>query len=310
MGLVISDSFKAVVTIYILIPFLVIPQIILSGVMVRFEKLNPNIPFQSPVTVPFYGEAIVARWGYEALAVEQFMNNRYEKQFYVYDQTMSKANFIKQYWKEKVDDRLTSIDNSLAGGKRDEVFLQDLEFLNYEINKQLKNKPDTSYRYSEFLTPEKVTPAVIQATKNYVEKTRRYYMDRYNEAYNLKDRIIVGEMSKDKEGFTNFKNKYFNEKLDEFVTNKTETDKSLVFRNRLYQKMNPIYMDPEYKFIKAHFYSPKKMVFGLSVDTFVVNVIVLWMMTILLYLVLYFRLLKKLLDSGEQIMDNSKKGSD
>src|SRR5664280_2028296 len=33
LGLVISDSFKAVVTIYILIPFLVIPQIILSGVM-------------------------------------------------------------------------------------------------------------------------------------------------------------------------------------------------------------------------------------------------------------------------------------
>ena len=42
-GLLISDSFKAVVTIYILIPFLVIPQIILSGVIVKFEKLNPNI---------------------------------------------------------------------------------------------------------------------------------------------------------------------------------------------------------------------------------------------------------------------------
>ena len=47
LGLVISDSFKTVVTIYILIPFLVIPQIILSGVMVKFEKLNPNI--SSPV---------------------------------------------------------------------------------------------------------------------------------------------------------------------------------------------------------------------------------------------------------------------
>ena len=47
IGLVISDSFKAVVTIYILIPFLVIPQIILSGIMVKFEKLNPNL--SSPV---------------------------------------------------------------------------------------------------------------------------------------------------------------------------------------------------------------------------------------------------------------------
>jgi len=35
MGLLISDSFKTVVTIYILIPFLVIPQIILSGIIVK-----------------------------------------------------------------------------------------------------------------------------------------------------------------------------------------------------------------------------------------------------------------------------------
>ncbi len=61
LGLVISDSFKAVVTIYILIPFLVIPQIILSGVMVKFEKLNPNI--SSPVSIPIYGEFITATMG-------------------------------------------------------------------------------------------------------------------------------------------------------------------------------------------------------------------------------------------------------
>jgi hypothetical protein len=54
MGLLISDSFKTVVTIYILIPFLVIPQIILSGVIVKYEKLNPNI--SSPSKIPVYGE--------------------------------------------------------------------------------------------------------------------------------------------------------------------------------------------------------------------------------------------------------------
>ena len=73
MGLVISDSFKTVVTIYILIPFLVIPQIILSGVMVSFEKLNPKI--SSPTSIPWYGAIITARWAYEAVAVYQFKNN-------------------------------------------------------------------------------------------------------------------------------------------------------------------------------------------------------------------------------------------
>ncbi|MCK4747103.1 MAG: ATP-binding cassette domain-containing protein, partial [Bacteroidales bacterium] len=69
MGLLISDSFKTVVTIYILIPFLVIPQIILSGIIVKYENLNPQI--SSPKRIPWYGEIITARWAYEGLATYQ-----------------------------------------------------------------------------------------------------------------------------------------------------------------------------------------------------------------------------------------------
>ena len=69
-------------------------------------------------------------------------------------------------------------------------------------------------------------------------------------------------------------------------------------------------MDPEGKFIRAHFYAPRKQIFGIYIDTFIVNVIVLWIMTVLLYLALYFRLLKKLLDSGELLMGKGGKGGD
>ncbi len=53
-----------------------------------------------------------------------------------------------------------------------------------------------------------------------------------------------------------------------------------------------------------------QQLFGLYVDTYIINVIVLWIMTIILYLILYFRLLKKLLDSGEVLMGKKLKGSD
>ena len=72
--------------------------------------------------------------------------------------------------------------------------------------------------------------------------------------------------------------------------------------------MDPIYMDPEFSFIKAHFYAPTKNVFGKPVDTFWVNVIVIWAMTIGLYFVLYFRLLKKALDSVEVLTGKAGKG--
>jgi ABC-type multidrug transport system ATPase subunit len=309
-GLIISDSFKAVATIYMWIPFLVIPQIILSGVMVKFEKLNPNIPFQSPVSIPFYGEGIVARWGYEALAVEQFMNNKYEKRIYPIEQKMYKADFIRSSWYEQITERLDRVTGNLASGTKGETFAEDLDFLKFEISKQLFNRSDISYKYADYLTPELVTSEIMIDTKKYVENTRQYYISEYNKANSAKDKVLVNAEAKDKEGFLKMKASYFNKKLDEFVRNSTEPSRSIVFRNRLYQKINPIFMDPQYDFIKAHFYSPKKNIFGFPVRTLIVNVLVLWIMTILLYFALYFRLLKKLLDSGELLTGKAGKGGD
>jgi uncharacterized membrane protein len=66
--------------------------------------------------------------------------------------------------------------------------------------------------------------------------------------------------------------------------------------------MDPIFMDPRPKFIRAHFYSPTKQIFGKLVDTYIVNTFVLWVITIILYLILFFRLLKKFLDTAEDLI--------
>ena len=93
LGLNISASFNSAVTIYILIPFLVIPQLLLSGVMVKFDKLNPTITVQE--NVPFVGEVMTSRWAYEAIAVRQFKDNKFEKQFFKLDKTFKKFEFRK-----------------------------------------------------------------------------------------------------------------------------------------------------------------------------------------------------------------------
>ncbi len=308
LGLVISDSFKAVVTIYILIPFLVIPQIILSGVMVKYEKLNPS--FSSPVAIPFYGELITARWGYEALAVEQYINNKYEKPLYIYNQAMSMSNFKKTFWNEKINERITRLENSLVEGIKDDVFLEDLDLLNYEINKQLKILPDKEYNYASYLVPDKFNMEVLSETKKYIDRTRQYYINLYNRASSLKDKMVMDWEAKNKKKITELRNLYFNDKLNEFVTNKNEVKKVIVYKNRIYQKSDPIFMEPESKFIKAHFYAPVKNIFGKPLSTLVVNVIVLWIITILFYFILYFRLLKKLLDSGEILLGKAGKNAD
>ncbi|HEY5470688.1 MAG TPA: ATP-binding cassette domain-containing protein [Bacteroidales bacterium] len=307
LGLVISDSFKAVVTIYILIPFLVIPQIILSGVMVKFEKLNPDI--SSPVAIPFYGEFITARWGYEALAVNQYINNKYERQFYIYDKAMSKAKFKKDYWNVEIKGKLDNILNDLKKGTKSDDFNEKLIVISNEFKKELALIPELKFEYMDSLTADKITPEIVNSALGYVESLRKYYIAYSNNAKNRKDSIITKLQAEDGGNFLKLRDDYANESLEEFVTNKNEIVKTVEYKGEILQKLEPIYMEPEFRFIRAHFYSPTKQVFGVYVDTLIVNVVVLWIMTLILYLVLYFRLLKKLLDSGEIVLGKRHKGS-
>ena len=299
LGLVISDSFKTVVTIYILIPFLVIPQIILSGVMVKFEKLNPKI--SSPVDIPVYGEFIASRWGYEALAVNQFIYNDYERQFYLLDKAISQAKFKKDYWCIKVKGKLESLRNDLDRGSENDDFNEKLRLVNNEFRKEALDSPHLKFGLIENLTPDKVTPEIISEALKYVEAVRNHYVGLYVDNFNKKDQIITNYEKEDKDGYFRLRDDYPNESLEEFVTNKNESVKTLEYNDEIIQKLDPIFMDPKHPFIRAHFYAPQKMFFGIRVDTFIVNVIVLWVMTLILYLVLYFRLLKKALDSAEAL---------
>jgi ABC-type multidrug transport system ATPase subunit len=305
-GLVISDSFKTVVTIYILIPFLVIPQIILSGVMVKFEKLNPKI--SSPVSIPLYGEIITARWGYEALAVQQFIYNDYERPFYQFEKEMSKAVFKKDYWNVEIKGALDDIMNDMDKGIRNKEFDDNVLLVSNEIRKQLALTPQISFAFTDQLTPVKITPAIVTAAMNYVESIRKLYVNIYNDASTRKDDLKSSLTGENLQKFLKLRDNYFNKSLEEFVKDKNETTKTLIYKGELIQKLDPIFMDTKHKMILAHFYAPEKQIFGMKVDTYVVNVIVLWTITFMLYLILYFRLLKKLLDSGEDIFFKKKKG--
>jgi ABC-type multidrug transport system ATPase subunit len=308
LGLVISDSFKAVVTIYILIPFLVIPQIILSGVLVKFEKLNPNI--SSPVSIPIYGEFITARWGYEALAVQQFIYNDYERPFYQFEKEMSRAVFKKDYWNVEIKGALDDILNDLDKGIKDKEFNDNLLLVSNEIRKQLLLVPEIKFAYADQFTSDKITRETANAAINYVESVRKLYVNLYNDASNrkevLKSKFAVENLQK----FLKLRDSYFNKSLEDFVRDKNENTKTMVYKGELVQKLDPVFMDSKYKFVRAHFYAPEKLIFGMKVDTYIVNVIVLWIMTFILYLALYFRLLKKLLDSGEAIFGKKKRLSD
>jgi len=307
MGLVISDSFKTVVTIYILIPFLVIPQIILSGIIVKYEKLNPSI--SSPSEIPIFGEFITARWGYEALAVYHFTENEYDRQLYSFNKAMSQAEFKKNYWVPDLRNKIDFIRRHYQDSTRHEEIKNKLILLRNELGKEVSQHEYSDYMYLSSLYPEKLTEEVINGTRNFIELLSKVYIKAYNKVNQERD-IKVSSLQAGpemREAFLDKKRRHHNDRLEEFVTNSDEPERIVEYKNQLYQKIDPIYLDPAPRLLKSHFYAPRKYAFNTYISTYWVNVAVIWLMTLLMYILLYFRVLPRILAFGEGIMLKLKK---
>ncbi len=298
LGLLISDSFNTVITIYILIPFLIIPQLILSGVIVKYEKLNPSI--SNPKNIPLYGEVITARWAYEALAVYQFKNNDFEQPLYPYDKVMSRADFKKNYWITTLQNKVSYCGRHLDDSTHQSQLRDNLALIRHELNQEVRSP---SGRLVEFdrrdeLYPHRLNQKTIDKLHDYLGMLKKYYIKLYNKASSKRDQVMsrMQQSGEDKKQLMRLRRNHYNEKLADFVTNSGELHRIIEYEGELVQKIDPIFKDPEYPFIKAHFYAPRKQLFGQYYSTFAVNVLVIWMMSLILYFILYFRLLRKALD--------------
>lgn len=293
LGLNISASFKNAVTIYILIPFLLIPQLIFSGVIVKFEELNPIIG--SYKKVPWIGDIMASRWAFEALAVNQFKNNEYEKLIYDYEKEMSIANFKKVYWIPELRNKVGFIENNLTDESEKENIQRNLNVIRNEIAKELKMTDFINFGALNFLYYDKVNKIHLNEVKDYLKELHKYYTRMYNYELDQKDQIIFNySKNTSPQEFTQLKLDHRNSSLASLVTDETELNRIIEIEGELIQQQDPVYKDADG--IRGHFYAPKKNVFGTYYDTFWVNIIVIWLMTLALGITLYFDILKKLLN--------------
>ncbi|MCX7953819.1 MAG: ATP-binding cassette domain-containing protein [Bacteroidales bacterium] len=308
MGLIISEAFNSAVTIYITIPFIVIPQLILSGIVVSFDKLNPDI--SSPSRIPIYGQLITARWTYEALSTYQFKENAYEKMFYEYDKITSYANFRKDFWARHLQNKIIDIRMYLNNPEKKEYIENALILLKTEIADEIKKNKYVKCNVNlENLKFENINEELLRELELYFNQITRFYIKVFNQASSKKDELInkLQETKEKKDEFIRLKKKHFNEKLKEFVKNETELNKIVEYKNKLYQKADPIFLDPEPGILTAHFYSPRKNLYGIFIDTYWFNFFVIVLMSICFYFAVYYRVLSKILALGELVQEYLKK---
>lgn len=158
--------------------------------------------------------------------------------------------------------------------------------------------PTFSMKYVDQLSPESINKEILDYTVEYLQTLKEFYSKTFKAAVTEINKIT---QSFNLEELKDLERKHNNNTLEELVSNNKTFDYFTEFKGDMIQKRDPIYLDPTHPFVKAHFYAPRKQIAGVFVPTIWVNVMVIWFMTICLYLLLYFRILKKFLDFLERL---------
>lgn len=295
LGLNISASFNSAKVIYILIPILIIPQLLFSGVIVKFDKLYPAFASQSGV--PTIGNVMASRWAYEALAVYQYKNNRYDKQFFDYDTRVSQFSWKRDFWTKEMRSIITDSRKLIESGANQAQLEENANILFNEMHKEVKTVKGFSPLYLD--GDKALTQGKLDSIEASIDLLYEYYKANYRQVVREKDamnnRLTATTAARDSMIAT--KDKYHNDRLEEFVTNSSDIKRLVTYDGELVQKIDPIYQIPVHKsFFGAHFYSPSKRFFGTQVTTFSANIAVIWLMTSLLTILLCFDGMRKFIE--------------
>lgn len=299
LGLNISSAFKNAVTVYVLIPLLLIPQMILSGLLFSFDKLNNLISTKGKV--PVVADMMASRWAYEAMAVYQFKNNDYEAPYYDYEREEAKADFKAAYLADELKRRNLFVMENFEN-KSDSVQKKVAENLAI-IRNALRNEPVKpgfeKVDLDKELTPETYSKLRGMALDNAIEQFRKHYQKVYNDNVTLIEKKMAFY---EKNGFNinDEKDRYHNESLSDLVKNVATKNRLLEYNGTLVQQINPIFQSPQPKSLldyRTSFFFPEKNLFGATVSTYVFNLLVIWAMTLILYVLLYFEVLRKMIES-------------
>jgi ABC transport system ATP-binding/permease protein len=307
LGLNISASFNSAKVIYIIIPVLIIPQLLFSGVIVKFDKLQPSIGSQSGV--PLIGNIMASRWAYEAMAVAQFTKNNYEKLFFDFDKRRKFSNWKKDYWIKDLKNRMHDSKRFLSEPDKKSELNHQLTVLRNEIVKENAFIKGITFKNPERLTPENVNAEVLGEVETYLEQLTAHYRNVFNKAEGEREALIASLTSTDElhEQYRSLMDNNRNESLDRFVTNKNDLNYIVEYRGELIQKKDLIYLEPVHNgFFDTHFYAPNKLLFGKRIDTYWANLIVIWGMNTLLISLLFADGLRRSVDMLGKIFSKLK----
>ena len=266
-GLLLSQCLNSVVAIYISIPILLIPQILLCGLVVSFSDLTPK---SNTGNVPFIGDLIPSRWSYEALAVTSFTDNAYEYPFFRFDKRRQECQFYNKGFLYELQSQLETMNDEEQHGKDVDPNHKRVIECNLPVLATFCGmKPYTG-------------DGSYQSFRIYLKEAETILSKQENRATLMKD-ALVSDFIKEhgKEAFLELKRNNYNISLDQFVTGSDQKRLLDIIDGHIVPRSGLIFLTPHSKIGRAPFYSSEKVLGSWHIKTLWFNLSVLLFMSIL-----------------------------
>lgn len=294
LGLNISSGLDSVVAIYILIPLLLIPQILLSGAIVKFDDLQSRTASRD--AVPIVGELMVSRWAFEALAVGLHSQNAYMVNFFENEKQTSRSRYLSDLLITELTGRLDQVAGMMKNNHPSPEIDKKLHTLKNEMEKLNGFHHLTKFGFTHDMVPGRFSYQVADSAKAYLQKQKDLLVQKNNQLRNQRDSIANSLKKTIPGGLFALKQHYHNKAIEELVLNTSSREFIRETPEGIMQKIAPVYKKPDFNNGRAHFLSSEKMLAGKTIHTTWFNIAVIWLMTIVLYVALYFDWLRKIIN--------------
>lgn len=282
LGLNVSARFKSAVTVYILIPLLLIPQMLLGGLIISYDYLRTNRA--QNVFPPPAGELMASRWAFEALVVEQFQANGYQRSFYETDQALARIDYLR---------------NDLIPvliGRLDALYLDSATPEQLEKTRRLLN-----HHFAELDATQHPPESLVQALAAVRPPSRTGLDDLKNNLRELAGRLQTERQTIQtqrngiqqrllteygEEGLADRIKRHSNRAVTELVRNRKQLAACRIQGDRVVQLSDSVYHAPHSAWGRAPFMAGTKCAGKLMVRSYVFDLYVLWLMNAVLAWVL------------------------
>ena len=271
-GLLLSQCLNSVVSIYISIPLLLIPQILLCGLVVSFTDLSPK---STTGNVPLIGDIIPSRWSYEALAVTSFTDNLYEKNFFETDKEKYETQFYNMGFLYELQSQLKTMQNEQIHGK--EVKPEHIEIIrtNLPIVTEFCGMEPYQGDYS------------YESLDLYMKEAENILAKRSNQITLKADAQISSFIRENgKEALLQLKRNNYNLKLEDFVIGADQKRMLDIVDNHIVPRTGVIFLTPQNQMGRAPFYSSEKIIGSWHVKTLWFNMTILLLMSVIMIILL------------------------